>query len=363
MSNASGISQDRNPVEALADDFLRRQRGGERPTLEDYCRRHPELADEIREVFPVLIRMEDLRSDGPDDSTGERRRPHRDAAGAAGRLPHPPRGRPRAAWASSTRPSRSRSAVAWPSRSCPMRPYPTPSRCCGSSGRRGPRRGCTTPTSSRSSAWARDDGHHYYVMQFIPGMGLDAVLEELRRLRRVGGSASAARGRDPIRRGGQRGGGGRGDPHRAVLAHGSGHRRAGPERGDGHRRRHDRSSTRSRHPPPPRRRSASRRLGRLAGPLRPRPHLLPQRGPHRAPGRRGAGVRQPPGRPPPRRQAVQPAAGPQGQRLGGRLRAWPRPPTPRTSPTRATSSARCGTWPRSGSRANATPARTSTRWA
>ncbi len=28
------------------------------------------------------------------------------------------------------------------------------------------------------------DGHHYYVMQFIPGMGLDAVLEELRRLRR-----------------------------------------------------------------------------------------------------------------------------------------------------------------------------------
>ena len=70
MSNASGSSQDRNPVEALADDFLRRQRGGERPTLEEYCRRHPELADEIREVFPVLIRMEDLRSDGPDDSTG-----------------------------------------------------------------------------------------------------------------------------------------------------------------------------------------------------------------------------------------------------------------------------------------------------
>jgi hypothetical protein len=55
---ASGTSQDRNPVEALADDFLRRQRAGERPTLEDYCRRHPELADEIREVFPVLIRME-----------------------------------------------------------------------------------------------------------------------------------------------------------------------------------------------------------------------------------------------------------------------------------------------------------------
>ena len=32
------FSSDRNPVEALADDFLRRQRGGERPTLEEYCR-------------------------------------------------------------------------------------------------------------------------------------------------------------------------------------------------------------------------------------------------------------------------------------------------------------------------------------
>jgi hypothetical protein len=64
---ASSTSSDRNPVEALADEFLRRQRGGERPTLEAYCRRHPELADEIREVFPLLIRMEDLRSDGADD--------------------------------------------------------------------------------------------------------------------------------------------------------------------------------------------------------------------------------------------------------------------------------------------------------
>src|SRR3954447_19445548 len=70
MSTSSGSSNDRNPVEELADEFLRRQRGGEHPTLEEYCRRHPELADDIRDLFPVLIRMEDLRSDGPDDSTG-----------------------------------------------------------------------------------------------------------------------------------------------------------------------------------------------------------------------------------------------------------------------------------------------------
>ena len=38
MSPSSGSSDDRNPVEALADEFLQRQRRGERPTLEDYCR-------------------------------------------------------------------------------------------------------------------------------------------------------------------------------------------------------------------------------------------------------------------------------------------------------------------------------------
>src|SRR4051812_7111941 len=70
MSTSSGSRGDRNPVEALADDFLRRQRRGERPTLEEYCRRYPELADDIRDLSPVLIRMEDLRSDGPGGATG-----------------------------------------------------------------------------------------------------------------------------------------------------------------------------------------------------------------------------------------------------------------------------------------------------
>ena len=38
---ASSTSHDRNPVEELADEFLGRQRGGERRTLEEYCRRIP----------------------------------------------------------------------------------------------------------------------------------------------------------------------------------------------------------------------------------------------------------------------------------------------------------------------------------
>jgi hypothetical protein len=61
---------ERNPVEALAEEFLDRQRRGERPTLDEYCQRHPELAGDIRDLFPVLIRMEDLGADSSAASPG-----------------------------------------------------------------------------------------------------------------------------------------------------------------------------------------------------------------------------------------------------------------------------------------------------
>ncbi len=192
---ASGTSRDRNPVEALADDFLRRQRGGERPTLEDYCRRHPELADEIREVFPVLIRMEDLRSDGPDDSTGgaavhtetrlERlgdyrilREVGRGGMGVVYEAEQESLGRrvalkilPDAALSDAQQVLRFQREARAAARLHHTNIVPV-------------------------FGVGSQDGHHYYVMQFIPGMGLDAVLEELRRLRRVGGSASAQAGRN-----------------------------------------------------------------------------------------------------------------------------------------------------------------------
>jgi hypothetical protein len=52
-------AQARNPVEELAEEFLERYRHGERPTLSEYVRRHPELAAEIRDLFPALVMMEE----------------------------------------------------------------------------------------------------------------------------------------------------------------------------------------------------------------------------------------------------------------------------------------------------------------
>jgi serine/threonine protein kinase len=47
-------------LNALAEKFVERFRHGERPSLTEYTDKHPELADEIRELFPALVMMEDV---------------------------------------------------------------------------------------------------------------------------------------------------------------------------------------------------------------------------------------------------------------------------------------------------------------
>jgi serine/threonine protein kinase len=54
-------SSDRNPVEALAEEFLERFRRGERPALSEYTGKFPELASQIRDLFPALVMLEDVR--------------------------------------------------------------------------------------------------------------------------------------------------------------------------------------------------------------------------------------------------------------------------------------------------------------
>src|SRR6266581_2511753 len=47
----------------LADEFAARYRRGERPALQEYIDRHPELADDIREFFPAMAEMEQVKAD------------------------------------------------------------------------------------------------------------------------------------------------------------------------------------------------------------------------------------------------------------------------------------------------------------
>ena len=54
-------------LDELAEEFVARIRRGERPAVTEFTTRHPELADHIRELFPLLITMEQVRPESPDD--------------------------------------------------------------------------------------------------------------------------------------------------------------------------------------------------------------------------------------------------------------------------------------------------------
>ena len=60
----SGIDFDR-----LADSFVARMRRGERPSLSEYVERYPQFADEVLDLFPALAEMEGLKPD-PNNATG-----------------------------------------------------------------------------------------------------------------------------------------------------------------------------------------------------------------------------------------------------------------------------------------------------
>ena len=57
----SSPSDARSPVELLADEFLTRCKRGEKPSIKEYCDRHPDLAEEIRDVFEAVLMVEDLK--------------------------------------------------------------------------------------------------------------------------------------------------------------------------------------------------------------------------------------------------------------------------------------------------------------
>src|SRR5215471_8406500 len=52
----------RDAVEKLAEEFAERYRRGERPSLSEYTARYPELAEQIRDLFPALVAIEELGS-------------------------------------------------------------------------------------------------------------------------------------------------------------------------------------------------------------------------------------------------------------------------------------------------------------
>jgi len=48
-------------IDELANEFVDRKQRGENPTIAEYCRKYPDLAEDIREFFPMLQMVEDFK--------------------------------------------------------------------------------------------------------------------------------------------------------------------------------------------------------------------------------------------------------------------------------------------------------------
>jgi serine/threonine protein kinase/WD40 repeat protein/Tfp pilus assembly protein PilF len=83
MATMNSLSpSEADPLDAVVESFLQRYRRGERPSVTEYAERYPELAARIRETFPALAMIEELGSVGaqPESTVAK------DLTGATGRL-------------------------------------------------------------------------------------------------------------------------------------------------------------------------------------------------------------------------------------------------------------------------------------
>ena len=171
-----------DPVAVLAGEFAERYRLGERPSLSEYTSRYPELADQIRELFPALVVMEELGSvegPGPSAITAPNLGKVPDQLGDFRLLREVGRGGMGVVY-EAVQESLGRHVA--------LKVFPA--------------HGLISPThlerfrrEARAAARlhhtnivpvhgvGEHDGVHYYAMQFIQGQGLDEVLKEVKRLR------------------------------------------------------------------------------------------------------------------------------------------------------------------------------------
>jgi WD40 repeat protein len=168
-------------LDGLAADFAARYRRGERPSLNEYAERHPELAEEIHDLFPAMVGLEqaeEIRQDRSGDKPN-------DAAPALSQIGD---------FRILRQVGRGGMGIVYEAEQVSL-------------GRRvalkvvpgGPLRDAKALERFRHEARAAARLHHtnivpvfevgqegdvlYYTMQFIQGQGIDLVIEELKRLR------------------------------------------------------------------------------------------------------------------------------------------------------------------------------------
>src|SRR6266536_5126250 len=177
-----------DPFGQIADEFVEAFRQGKRPSVEEFAQRYPAHADEIRDMLPALVLMEKAKS--ADDSPGQR--PPAKASAAAPPLQQ------LGDYQILREVGRGGMGVVYEAQQLSLGRHVAikvlPSHALLDARQLG-----RFQREARSAARlhhtnivpvfgvGEQGGLHYYVMQFIPGLALDTVLDELRRLRQPRG--------------------------------------------------------------------------------------------------------------------------------------------------------------------------------
>jgi serine/threonine protein kinase len=181
------VHSERNPLDEIAEEFVALFRAGRRPSLSAYTNRFPELADDIRELFPALVLMEKVRPE-PGDAAAE------PAAAEPGTAELPARLRALGDFRILREIGRGGMGVVYEAeqislgRRVALKVLPAASHL-------DPRRLQRFRREAKAAAGlhhtnivpvygvGEHDDVHFIVMQMIPGLGLDQVVDELHRLR------------------------------------------------------------------------------------------------------------------------------------------------------------------------------------
>ncbi len=166
----------REPLEELASEYIDGLRRGESLSVEDYASMHPQLADEIRDVFPTVAAMEGLQqrtqptaplSGCPDAQLGDYKVIAEIGRGGMGIVYE--------------------AEQVTLGRRVAVKVLPKQALRSERDVQRFHREAQTAAKLHHTNivpvfGVGEQDGLHYIVMQFIKGVGLDEILEELRRL-------------------------------------------------------------------------------------------------------------------------------------------------------------------------------------
>jgi WD40 repeat protein/serine/threonine protein kinase len=171
-------------VQELAEEFLERYRQGQRPSLKEYIDRHPHLAADIREVFPAMALMENIALDN-ESLTGE---------DPARQEPQPPEPLQQLGdYRIIRKVGQGGMGIVYEAeqvslgRHVALKVLPQKLLLDANQKRRFEREARAAAKLHHTNivpvfGVGEHEGLPYYVMQFIQGLGLDVVLDELRRV-------------------------------------------------------------------------------------------------------------------------------------------------------------------------------------